>query len=89
MLSCGRFCNAWSRSKALSTRLAYHPHLSGENGHRKRIFSKTLSTVKIFENAGYSFACGQTKTEVFKYDDVIHHFLLALQEYHGFARVYS
>ena len=52
--------------------LAYHPHAFGENGHRKRIFSKTLSTVKIFENAGQSFTCGRMKTEVFEYDDVIH-----------------
>ena len=29
---------------------AYHPaRVSGENGHRKRIFSKTLSRVEIFE----------------------------------------
>ena len=31
-------------------------HVSGENNHRKkRIFSKPLSKVKIFENAGLSF----------------------------------
>ena len=53
--------------------LAYRPHLSGENGHRKRTFSKTLSRAEIFENAGLSFTCGRTKTEVFEYDDVIHH----------------
>ena len=42
-----------------------------------RIFSKTLSRMKIFENAGHSFTCGRTKTEVFEYDDVMHHLLLA------------
>ena len=57
--------------------LAYRPHVSSENGHRKRIFSKTLSWVEIFENAGFSFTRGRTKTKVFKCDDVIHHILLA------------
>ena len=53
--------------------LAHRPHVSGRNGHRKRIFSKTHSRVEIFENAGLSFTCGRTKTEVFEYDDVTHH----------------
>ena len=35
--------------------------------------------MKIFENAGFSFTCGRTKTEVFEYDDVVHHTLLALR----------
>ena len=35
--------------------LSYHPHVSGENSHRKLIFSKTLSKVKIFENTSFSF----------------------------------
>ena len=39
--------------------------------------SPEASRVKIFENTGFLFACGQTKPEVFKYDDVIHHILLA------------
>ena len=30
--------------------------LAGKNGHRKRIFSKTLSRVEIFENGGFSFS---------------------------------
>ena len=42
------------------------------------IFSQTFSRLKIFENAGFSFTCARTKTEVFEYDDVIHHLLLAL-----------
>ena len=44
---------------------------SGENGHLKRVFSKTLSRVEIFENAGFSFIYGRSKREVFEYDDVI------------------
>ena len=58
--------------------LAYRPHVSGENGHRKPNFSKTHSGVEILENTGFSFPCGRTKTEVFEYDDVIHHILLEL-----------
>ena len=47
--------------------LAYCPHIFGENGHRKCILSKMLSCrVKIFENAGYSFMCGQKEMEVLK-----------------------
>ena len=59
--------------------LAYRPHVSHENGHRRRIFLNTLSRVEIFENAGFSFACGRKKTKVFEYDDVIYHILLALR----------
>ena len=33
--------------------------------------------MEIFENAGFLFPCGRTKTEVFECDDVIHHTLLA------------
>ena len=40
------------------------PHVSAENGHRKLIFSQTLSRVEIFENAGFSFSCGLTKMKV-------------------------
>ena len=53
-----------------SSCLAYCPHVSGENGYRKRMFSKTLSRVEIFGNAGFSFTCGRTKTEVFSCDDL-------------------
>ena len=51
----------------------------GENGHLKCIFSKTLSRVEIFENAGFSFIYGRSKREVFEYDDVINQMLLALR----------
>ena len=37
--------------------LAYHQHVSGET----HLF-KTLSRVESFENAGFSFTCGQTHT---------------------------
>ena len=47
---------------------------SGENGHLKRIFSKTLP-----RNAGFSFIYGRSKREVFEDDDVINHMLLALR----------
>ena len=53
--------------------VACRPHVSGENGHRKPVFSKTLSRVEIFENTGFLTTCRRTKTEVFQYDDVIHH----------------
>ena len=56
------------------TGLSYHPHVSGENSHRKLIFSKTLSRVKIFENASFSLTL-MDENEVFEYDDVIQHLL--------------
>ena len=65
------------KTDIFSSDLVHRPHVSGENGHPKRILSKTLFRVKIFENAGFLFTCGRTKTEVFKYDDVIHYILLA------------
>lgn len=36
------------------------------------------SPEKIFENAGLSFSLGRRKTEVFEYDDVLHHTAYAL-----------
>ena len=68
-----------TKTDTLFPSLAYHQHVSGKNGHPKRIFSKTLSRVEveIFENAGFSFTFGRTKPEVFEYDGVIHHILLA------------
>ena len=54
-----------------------HTYVFGENCHRKCIFSKTFSRVEIFKKAGFSFTCGRTKTEVFQYDDVLHHVPLA------------
>ena len=37
------------------------------DGHRKRISSKTLFRVEIFKNTGLSFTCWRMKTEVFEY----------------------
>ena len=58
--------------------LDYRQHALSKNSQRTRIFSKTLSRVKIFENVRFSFTCtwGCTKTEIFEYDDVIHHLRL-------------
>ena len=64
-----RFC---LKTEIFSFGLAYCPHVSGENDHRKRIFSKTLSREEIFENACFLFTCGWTKTKVFEFVDVIH-----------------
>ena len=63
-----RFC--WE-TEGFFSGLAYRSHVFGENGHLKRIISKTVSRVKLFENAGHLFTCGRTKTEVSEYDDVI------------------
>jgi len=46
--------------------LPYSPHVTGETDHRKRNFSKTHFRVEVFENAGFSFTCGRTKTEVIR-----------------------
>ena len=40
---------------------------------KTHLFKNTLLS-RVFENAGFSFTCGQTKMEVFKYVDVIHHY---------------
>ena len=38
-----------------------------------------VSGVEIFENDGFlSFTCGQTKVDVFEFDAVMHHILLAV-----------
>ena len=53
------------------------PHVFGENGHRKRTFSKTLASRLRVD--------GRTELEVFEYDDVIHHTRLALRMFCGDA----
>jgi len=69
----------WKLRFFFFTSLDYRQHVAGENGHWKRIFSKkTLSRVETSEKAGFSFTCGRTKTEVFEYDDVIHHILISM-----------
>ena len=71
-----RFC---LKTEIFSFDFAYCPHVCGENDHRKRIFSKTLSREEIIENACFLFTCGWTKTKVFEFDDVIHRILPALR----------
>ena len=58
--------------------VACHPHVSGENGHRKPVFSKTLSRVEIFENAGFSTTCRRTKTEVFQMNMMMSYIIILL-----------
>ena len=50
--------------------LGYRPHGDGVFGHQKRIFSKTLSRVDLFENAVFMLSCGRVKTELFENADV-------------------
>lgn len=67
------------KTEIFPSALTYCPHVFDENGHQKKNFSKTyytLSRVEILNNAGFSFPCGRTRTEVFEYDDIIHHLLL-------------
>ena len=58
-------------SEIFFSSLALRPHVYGEKGHTKHIFSKTLSRVEIFKNAVLLYSCGQTKTEVFENDYVM------------------
>ena len=60
-----------SKTETFFSEYGYRPHVSGVFGHRKRRFSNTLSRVKIFENGDSSYSCGQAKTEVLEYDDVM------------------
>ena len=47
-----------------SSSLACRLHVSGKNGHRKRVFSRTLSKVEIFDDAVLLYSCGWMETEV-------------------------
>ena len=60
------------RKRRFSSVLVYHPHVNGVFGHKNADFLRRISE-KIFADAGLSFLCGWTKSEVFNYDDVIHH----------------
>ena len=53
-----------------SSSLACRLHVSGKNGHRKRLFSRTLSKVEIFDDAVLLYSCGWMETEVHENDDV-------------------
>ena len=57
--------------------LAFFPHVNAMLGHWKTQVFKNGPKGEIFEIVGFSFTCGRTKTEVFEYDDVTHHRLLA------------
>ena len=37
-----------------------------------------VTKTPLFKNAGLSFTCGRTKTEVFEYDDVMHQILVRI-----------
>ena len=50
--------------------LACRLHVSGKNGHRKRVFSRTLSKGEIFDDAVMLYSCGWMETEVHENDDV-------------------
>ena len=64
----------WTPTSYFNSCLAHRPHVSSENGHRKRVFSKTPCRAEIFKNtAGLSFTRGWTK------HDVMHYLLLALR----------
>ena len=62
--------------------LVYHPRANG-------FLLKTVPREEILKNAGFSFTCGRTQTEVFEYDDVIHYILLPsgwiLSYFHRFS----
>ena len=53
--------------------LASRPHENGVFVHQKSRFRKRAPDWTFFLNSGISFSCGRTKTEVFEYDNVIHH----------------
>ena len=73
------------KTEIFSFGLAFCPHVSGENDHRKRIISKTLSRVEMFENACFLFTCGWTKTKVFEFDDVIHRIYIVYYQHYAWA----
>ena len=77
-----RFC---LKTEIFSFDFAYCPHVCGENDHRKRIFSKTLSREEIIENACFLFTCGWTKTKVFEFDDVIHRIYIVYYQHYAWA----
>ena len=55
-----RFC--WRTDVFLSS-LAHHPHVTGENGHRKRTLTKTLSRVEFFKMPASSLRVDKRKGE--------------------------
>ena len=51
--------------------LAFRPQANAVYEHKKRGFTKMVPRADVF--AGLLFSCNRTKTEVFEYDDLIHH----------------
>ena len=70
-----RFC---LKRRFFFSSLAYRPHALGESDHRKRIFSKTLSRVKIFDKRWpLVYARKDENGRGFRIVfDVVHHLLL-------------
>lgn len=58
-------------------------------GYQKYRFLKAMLRVEIWENVGPSFSFEKTKTEVFRYDDVIHHTANVLQGMLFYLRGFS
>ena len=52
--------------------LAYRPHLSGENGHRKRTFQKRSPEWRFLKTRACRLLVDGRKRSL-EYDDVIHH----------------
>ena len=86
----------------MTLKIRPRPHVSGYFVKQEIFFSvlvcrppangvllKTVPRVEILKNAGFSFTCGRTQTDVFEYDDVIHYILLAsrwmLSYFHRFS----
>ena len=61
----------FSKTETFFSEYGYRPHATGVFGHQKRGFSNTISRVEIFEKGDLSYSYGLTKTEVFKYDNVM------------------
>ena len=60
--------------------IAFRLLVNGFFGHQNgRVFKTRGPRGEIFENAGFSFTFRWTKTEVFVYNDLIHHVLVALR----------
>ena len=60
----------WLKKDFFPSSLACRLHVSGKNGHRKRVFSRTLSKGEIFDDAVMLYSCGWMETEVHENDDV-------------------
>ena len=73
------YLDIFENIKFFSVFIAFHPHMYNVFGYQKYRFLKAMLRVEIWENVGSSFSFEKTKTEVFRYDDVIHHTANVLQ----------